>query len=102
MSITIDTMNAMDFDIFVEMFGNIMEHCYLITAALWTKRPFRSVSHILDQIDEVIRELPDSGIFLHDSYRKTGEIISLPSFKFALESFVFIRILQEDLPMKGD
>jgi 2-oxo-4-hydroxy-4-carboxy--5-ureidoimidazoline (OHCU) decarboxylase len=43
MVITVEAVNVMDFDDFVETFGNIVEHSALLSAALWTRRPFTSV-----------------------------------------------------------
>jgi 2-oxo-4-hydroxy-4-carboxy--5-ureidoimidazoline (OHCU) decarboxylase len=66
MALTLGDMNLMDFDLFVETFGNIMEHSSLITAALWTRRPFVSLSHALEEIEDIVAQLPSSGTFQHD------------------------------------
>jgi hypothetical protein len=61
MSITLSEMNAMDFDVFVETFGNVIEHSALVTAALWTKRPFSSLQNVVDQINAIVHTLPTDG-----------------------------------------
>ena len=61
MPITLDAMNAMDFDEFIETFGNIIEHSALVTAALWTKRPFVSLQHVLNDVAEIVDTLPTEG-----------------------------------------
>ena len=63
MSVTLEQMNAMDFDIFVENFCNIIEHSALVSAALWTKRPFSSVQHVLKEINSIVQSLPTEGEF---------------------------------------
>jgi 2-oxo-4-hydroxy-4-carboxy-5-ureidoimidazoline decarboxylase len=64
MSLTLSDMNEMDFDIFVEKFGNIIEHSALVSAALWTRRPFSSIQHILEEISGIVQSLPDDGKLL--------------------------------------
>jgi hypothetical protein len=61
MPITLSEMNAMDFDVFVETFGNVIEHSALVTAALWTKRPFSSLQNVVDQINAIVDTLPTDG-----------------------------------------
>ena len=61
MPITLDEMNSMDFDAFLEVFGNIIEHGSLVIAALWTKRPFASAQHVLDETWQVVNSLPLEG-----------------------------------------
>jgi hypothetical protein len=61
MSVTLSDMNEMDFDIFVEKFGNIIEHSALVSAALWTRRPFASIQGVLDEIAGIVQSLPDDG-----------------------------------------
>jgi 2-oxo-4-hydroxy-4-carboxy--5-ureidoimidazoline (OHCU) decarboxylase len=51
----------MDFDVFVETFGNVIEHSALVTAALWTKRPFSSLQNVVDQINAIVDTLPTDG-----------------------------------------
>ena len=66
MSITLSEMNAMDFDVFVEKFGNVIEHSALVAAALWTRRPFFSVKNVFDEIDKIVESLPLDGKFDDD------------------------------------
>ena len=61
-------MNEMDFDVFVEKFGNIIEHSALVSAALWTRRPFSSIQHVLDEIAGIVQSLPHDGKLLNILY----------------------------------
>jgi 2-oxo-4-hydroxy-4-carboxy--5-ureidoimidazoline (OHCU) decarboxylase len=61
MSVTLEEINSMDFDIFVEKFGNVIEHSALVSAALWTKRPFSSVQNVLKEINAIVQSLPSEG-----------------------------------------
>jgi 2-oxo-4-hydroxy-4-carboxy--5-ureidoimidazoline (OHCU) decarboxylase len=61
MAITLEEMNSMDFDVFLEKFGNIIEHGSIVVAALWTKRPFASVQHVLNETWDIVDSLPIEG-----------------------------------------
>ena len=41
--------------------GNIIEHSALVTAALWTKKPFVSVQHVLNKVAQIVDALPTEG-----------------------------------------
>ena len=87
MSSTLSDMNEMDFDVFVEKFGNIIEHSALVSAALWTRRPFSSIQHVLDEIAGIVQSLPHDGKLLHVIMYLVNTIIS---FSFAIFHIAFI------------
>lgn len=58
---SIGDVNAMDLDEFVEFFGNIIEHCPVLSAALWYHRPFRSPARFMEAMDDIVDRLPVEG-----------------------------------------
>lgn len=57
----ISVVNALPYEDFVNIFGNVVEKCPLITAAVWTRRPFTSLNALEAAINEFIDALPESG-----------------------------------------
>lgn len=57
----ISAVNAFSYEDFVNTFGNVVEKCPIITAAVWTRRPFRSLNALEAAISDFIDELPQSG-----------------------------------------
>ncbi|XP_072351203.1 2-oxo-4-hydroxy-4-carboxy-5-ureidoimidazoline decarboxylase-like [Scyliorhinus torazame] len=55
------TVNSMNYEQFLDVFGNVIEKCPLIAAAVWTGRPFSSVSALEKNIGDFIDSLPRSG-----------------------------------------
>ncbi|XP_038635913.1 2-oxo-4-hydroxy-4-carboxy-5-ureidoimidazoline decarboxylase-like [Scyliorhinus canicula] len=55
------TVNSMNYEQFLDMFGNVIEKCPLIAAAVWTGRPFSSLSALEKNIGDFIDSLPRSG-----------------------------------------
>lgn len=54
-------VNALTYEEFVDVFGNVVEKCPLVAAAVWPKRPFESRSAMEAAISEFIDALPDAG-----------------------------------------
>ncbi|KAM6179033.1 putative 2-oxo-4-hydroxy-4-carboxy-5-ureidoimidazoline decarboxylase [Rhynchocyon petersi] len=54
-------VNSMDFGDFVDMFGNVIERCPLIAAAVWSQRPFRDLNDLEKRFSDFIDALPQSG-----------------------------------------
>lgn len=54
-------VNSMSSESFIEVFGNIIEHCSLVAAAVVRYRPFSSLQHLHEEICTFIDQLPDSG-----------------------------------------
>lgn len=54
-------LNSLSYEEFVNIFGNVVEKCPLITAAVWSKRPFANLSALEAAIHEFIDALPESG-----------------------------------------
>lgn len=54
-------LNCLSYEEFVNIFGNVVEKCPLITAAVWSKRPFANLSALEAAINEFIDALPESG-----------------------------------------
>ena len=61
---TIEEVNELCLDDFVTLFGNIIEHCPVLAAAVWYHIPFRSPSHLLSVVDDVVQRLPVEGNYL--------------------------------------
>ncbi|KAM9332628.1 2-oxo-4-hydroxy-4-carboxy-5-ureidoimidazoline decarboxylase [Pholidichthys leucotaenia] len=57
----IAAINALTYEDFVNIFGNVVEKCPLITAAVWSRRPFLSLKALEAAIGEFIEDLPESG-----------------------------------------
>lgn len=60
---TIAEVNFMDYEEFIEVFGNVIEHCSLCAAAVWRYRPFRDVRHLHEEICKFVDALPTAGEF---------------------------------------
>ncbi|XP_067842104.1 2-oxo-4-hydroxy-4-carboxy-5-ureidoimidazoline decarboxylase-like [Heptranchias perlo] len=54
-------VNSMNYEEFVSVFGNVVEKCPLIAAAVWTSRPFTSLCALEKNIGDFIDSLPRSG-----------------------------------------
>ncbi|XP_062841880.1 2-oxo-4-hydroxy-4-carboxy-5-ureidoimidazoline decarboxylase [Trichomycterus rosablanca] len=57
----IRAVNALSYEQFVEIFGNVVEKCPLIPAAIWTHSPFTDIMDIQNHISEFIDSLPETG-----------------------------------------
>lgn len=51
----------MDFGEFVDVFGNVIERCPLIAAAVWSQRPFSDLEDLEKHFFAFIDALPQSG-----------------------------------------
>ncbi|XP_028358870.1 putative 2-oxo-4-hydroxy-4-carboxy-5-ureidoimidazoline decarboxylase [Phyllostomus discolor] len=54
-------VNSMDFREFVEVFGNVIERCPLIAAAVWSQSPFSDWEDLARHFSAFIDALPQSG-----------------------------------------
>ncbi|CAJ1082180.1 2-oxo-4-hydroxy-4-carboxy-5-ureidoimidazoline decarboxylase [Xyrichtys novacula] len=54
-------LNALPFEDFVNILGNVVEKCPLITAAIWSERPFVNFTALETAISDFIDALPESG-----------------------------------------
>lgn len=54
-------MNALTYEDFVNVFGNVVEKCPVIAAAVWSMRPFKNLSALEAAVSEFIDALPESG-----------------------------------------
>ncbi|XP_069859161.1 putative 2-oxo-4-hydroxy-4-carboxy-5-ureidoimidazoline decarboxylase isoform X2 [Dipodomys merriami] len=54
-------VNSMDFGEFVDVFGNVIERCPLIAAAVWSQRPFSGLEELEKHFFAFIDALPQSG-----------------------------------------
>lgn len=57
----IEKVNSMDFGEFVDVFGNVVERCPLIAAAVWSQRPFSDLQDLKQHFYAFIDALPQSG-----------------------------------------
>ncbi|KAJ8010720.1 hypothetical protein DPEC_G00078100 [Dallia pectoralis] len=60
-SMDIALVNSLPYDDFVDVFGNVVERCPIIAAAVWSGRPFSSTADLEASIYEFIDALPESG-----------------------------------------
>lgn len=51
----------MGFGEFVDVFGNVIERCPLIAAAVWSQRPFSDLEDLEKHFSAFIDALPQSG-----------------------------------------
>ncbi|XP_065389185.1 putative 2-oxo-4-hydroxy-4-carboxy-5-ureidoimidazoline decarboxylase isoform X1 [Macaca fascicularis] len=56
----IEKVNSMDFGEFVDVFGNVIERCPLIAAAVWSQRPFSDLEDLKKHFFAFIDALPQS------------------------------------------
>ncbi|XP_029385418.1 2-oxo-4-hydroxy-4-carboxy-5-ureidoimidazoline decarboxylase [Echeneis naucrates] len=57
----ITAVNALPCEDFVNIFGNVIEKCPIIAAAVWSKRPFDSLAALETAMSEFIDSLSESG-----------------------------------------
>ncbi|XP_056594453.1 2-oxo-4-hydroxy-4-carboxy-5-ureidoimidazoline decarboxylase [Triplophysa dalaica] len=57
----INVVNSLTYEDFVKIFGSLVEKCPLISAAVWSRRPFKDLADFETHITEFIHNLPDSG-----------------------------------------
>jgi len=60
----IGAINCLSYEDFVSVFGNVVERCPMIPAAVWSQRPYPSVSALEAAINDFIEALPESGSLL--------------------------------------
>lgn len=74
----INAVNALTYEEFVELFGNVVEKCPIISAAIWSHRPFKDLTDIEAHITEFIHSLSDSGRLFLLLYQLTTLSITFP------------------------
>lgn len=57
----IEKVNSMDFGEFVDVFGNVIERCPLIAAAVWSQRPFSNLDDLEKHFFAFIDGLSQAG-----------------------------------------
>ncbi|PNJ48500.1 putative 2-oxo-4-hydroxy-4-carboxy-5-ureidoimidazoline decarboxylase [Pongo abelii] len=57
----IEKFSSMDFGEFVDVFGNVIERCPLIAAAVWSQQPFSDLEDLEKHFFAFIDALPQSG-----------------------------------------
>ncbi|XP_063883572.1 2-oxo-4-hydroxy-4-carboxy-5-ureidoimidazoline decarboxylase-like isoform X2 [Scylla paramamosain] len=57
----ISHVNSLSDEDFITTFGNVIEHCSLVAAAVVSSRPFHSLQHLHAEICSFIDELPVKG-----------------------------------------
>ncbi|CAG7818339.1 unnamed protein product [Allacma fusca] len=61
MSHSIQQVNEMKYEEFLQVFGNVVEHCALCAAAIWAHRPFYNVQELHAELCHFIDNLPSIG-----------------------------------------
>lgn len=57
----ISSVNDLPYEQFMDVFGNVVERCPIVTAAMWLRRPFVTFNDLEDAISKFIDALPLSG-----------------------------------------
>lgn len=57
---TLDEINSLPSDAFVETFGDIYEHSSWVAETAVTARPYRGVEHMLAAMDEIVAQAPEA------------------------------------------
>ncbi|XP_069559565.1 2-oxo-4-hydroxy-4-carboxy-5-ureidoimidazoline decarboxylase [Brachyistius frenatus] len=57
----IAAVNALPYEDFVDILGNVVEKCPIVAAAVWSRRPFVSSTALEACINDFIDALPESG-----------------------------------------
>ncbi|KAF7669297.1 hypothetical protein LDENG_00202970 [Lucifuga dentata] len=57
----IATVNALSYRDFLNIFGNVVEKCPSIMAAVWSSRPFANLTALEAAVSQSIDALPESG-----------------------------------------
>ncbi|KAL1006506.1 hypothetical protein UPYG_G00073220 [Umbra pygmaea] len=55
------SVNSLSYEDFVEVFGNVVEKCPIVAAAVWSRRPFSSLADLEASYNDFIDTLPESG-----------------------------------------
>ncbi|XP_010888305.1 2-oxo-4-hydroxy-4-carboxy-5-ureidoimidazoline decarboxylase [Esox lucius] len=55
------SVNSLPYEDFVDVFGNVVEKCPIVAAAVWSRRPFSSLADLVASINDFIDALPESG-----------------------------------------
>ncbi|CAL8081484.1 unnamed protein product [Orchesella dallaii] len=59
--VTKEQLSGMGYEDFIKIFGNVIEHCALCSAAVWAKRPFNDLKQLHSAICTFIDDLPKIG-----------------------------------------
>ena len=62
---SIEVINTLEYEEFINHFGNVIESCPQLASGLWLKRPFRNLDHMYACLVTIVDELPESGKFLY-------------------------------------
>ena len=62
--LTLTELNNLDFEEFIGILGNVVEHCPVLAAGLWKFRPFIDFEDLMNKIRSIVHSLPLSGTFL--------------------------------------
>ena len=49
-----ETVNKLTYEEFIDKFGNVVEHCPIIAAAVWSARPFASSADLFEKFTSII------------------------------------------------
>ncbi|CAH1777813.1 unnamed protein product [Owenia fusiformis] len=61
MSLSMDSVNAMGYDNFINTFRNVVEHCPLAAASVWADRPFSSEKDLGEAFGAFLDSLSNNG-----------------------------------------
>ena len=83
-----DVMNSWSYEEFTSILGNVVEHCPVIAAAVWSNRPYTTIHHLQQEFSTTIDQLPLTGnyttiiepsipghILLHTTYSRNSVLL---------------------------
>ena len=79
-------VNNLGFDEFTSIFGNIIEHCPVIAAGVWSKSPFQDFKDIQEGFGWTIDNLPLNGINLQFVKRQLATTRTEPRNAYSFEN----------------
>ena len=59
--LSMSQVNGLNYEEFIDYFGNIIEHCPICAAAVWKNRPFQNINELHDNICKFVDQLSDIG-----------------------------------------
>ena len=64
--VSMDTVNELGYESFVSMFGNVVERCPVIAAAVWSLRPFPNIHKLHQALCMVIDGFSTQGMNIYN------------------------------------
>lgn len=106
--LSMNQVNLLNYEEFINRFGNVIEHCPISAAAIWKNRPFQNIYDLHENICKFVDQLPDIGkegiLRLHpDLAGKLAEIGDLTGESAAEQKAAGLDLMtpEEKVTLKG-